>query len=121
MLEVLDLRGAAPGLRGLLPRPNLTAEAPVAEVRAIVAAVRAGGAAAVRHYTKRFDGADIDELHRARCGKCHVRVEPGGRTRDALNVALSRHRNRVHLTEAEWGALIDYLAPREPPTTTPRG
>jgi hypothetical protein len=66
-------------------------------------------------------GADIDELHRARCGKCHVRVEPGGRTRDALNVALSRHRNRVHLTEAEWGALIDYLAPREPPTTTPRG
>ena len=55
--------------------------------------------------------ADVAEMHRARCGKCHVRVEPGARTRDAFAAALVRHRNRVHLTEAQWGALLDYLAP----------
>ena len=53
--------------------------------------------------------AEIASLHRARCGACHVRVEPGTRTRDAA--ALGRHRKRVHLTEAQWAALIDYLAP----------
>jgi histidinol dehydrogenase len=61
MLKVLDLRGAASGVHGLLPRPDLEA-APVAEVRAILAAVRARGDAAVREYTRRFDGADLGEL-----------------------------------------------------------
>jgi len=55
---------------------------------------------------------DIGELHRARCGACHVRVEPGTRTRDALTAALARHRTRVRLTAAEWDALVDYLALR---------
>jgi histidinol dehydrogenase len=62
MLKVLDLRGAASELRSRLPRPDLTGEAPVAEVRAILAGVRAGGDEAVRDYTRRFDGADIDTL-----------------------------------------------------------
>jgi hypothetical protein len=53
----------------------------------------------------------IAAVHRARCGQCHVRVEPGSRTRDVLTTALARHRNRVHLAETQWAALIDYLAP----------
>jgi histidinol dehydrogenase len=62
MLKVLDLRGVASELRSRLPRPDLTGEAPVAEVRAILAAVRAGGDTALREFTRRFDGADIDAL-----------------------------------------------------------
>jgi histidinol dehydrogenase len=62
MLKVLDLRCAASGVRGLLPRPDLASQAPVAEVRAILAAVRSRGDEAVREYTKRFDGADVGAL-----------------------------------------------------------
>ncbi|HKH88390.1 MAG TPA: histidinol dehydrogenase [Acidimicrobiales bacterium] len=62
MLKVLDLRGSAADLRTLLPRPDLAAEGPVAEVRAIVSEVRAKGDAALRAYTKRFDHAEINEL-----------------------------------------------------------
>jgi hypothetical protein len=58
----------------------------------------------------------IAAVHRARCGQCHVRVEPGTRTRDALVTALARHRNRVHLAEEQWAALIDYLAPTSVPS-----
>lgn len=52
----------------------------------------------------------IATVHRGRCGACHVRVDPGARTRDALTVALLRHRTRMHLSEAQWTALVDYLA-----------
>lgn len=62
MLHVLDLRGSTADLRSLLPRPDLAGEGPVNEVRAIVAEVRAHGDAAVREYTRRFDGVDLDEL-----------------------------------------------------------
>jgi len=58
--------------------------------------------------------ADIATVHRARCGACHVRVEPGKRRRDALALSLARHRKRVHLSEAQWSALLDYLAPEGP-------
>ncbi|MGO9198865.1 MAG: histidinol dehydrogenase [Acidimicrobiales bacterium] len=62
MLHVLDLRQATADLRSLLPRPDLAGEGPVAEVRAIVADVRAHGDTAVREYTRRFDGVDLDDL-----------------------------------------------------------
>jgi len=62
MLKVLDLRGVASDLRTRLPRPDLTGEVPVTEVRAILAAVRSGGDEAVREYTKRFDGVELGEL-----------------------------------------------------------
>ncbi|MGD0083223.1 MAG: histidinol dehydrogenase [Acidimicrobiales bacterium] len=62
MLQVLDLRGVASDLRALLPRPDLTAEGPVADVRAILADVRANGDEAVREYTRRFDHAEVAEL-----------------------------------------------------------
>jgi hypothetical protein len=56
----------------------------------------------------------IAEVHKARCGNCHVRVEPGARTRDELEAALSRHHERVHLTEDEWAEMLEYLAPTRP-------
>ena len=54
--------------------------------------------------------SDIARIHKSRCGSCHLRVEPGERTRDQLEAALSRHRKRVHLTEEQWAAMVDYLA-----------
>jgi len=52
----------------------------------------------------------IAAIHRARCGQCHVRVEPGTRTREKLTSALEKHRKRVHLSERDWDALVAYLA-----------
>jgi hypothetical protein len=54
--------------------------------------------------------AHVAHVHRARCGSCHARVEPGGRTRAELEVAFTRHHARVHLSEEQWGQMIDYLA-----------
>lgn len=53
----------------------------------------------------------IAEVHKARCGKCHVRVEPGTRPRAKLEAAFPKHRSRVHLTDDEWSQMIEYLAP----------
>lgn len=53
---------------------------------------------------------EIAEIHKARCGNCHVRVEPGTRTRATLETAFARHRTRVHLTESDWETMVDYLA-----------
>ncbi len=52
----------------------------------------------------------VASVHRSRCGSCHTRVEPGARTRDQLEVALARHRTRVHLSEDDWNLMVDYLA-----------
>ncbi|HEY6278636.1 MAG TPA: histidinol dehydrogenase [Streptosporangiaceae bacterium] len=46
-------------LAGVLPRAGLDTEAAVARVRPICEDVRRRGAAAVREYTARFDGADL--------------------------------------------------------------
>ena len=62
VLARLDLRGRTSGEPLDLPRPNLGAEGPVADVRAIIAEVRRGGDAAVREFTNRFDGVDVPEL-----------------------------------------------------------
>jgi histidinol dehydrogenase len=68
MLNRLDLRGtigpSAPGreIRARLPRPPVSKEPPVEEVKAILAAVREGGDDAVRQLTARFDGVNIDDL-----------------------------------------------------------
>ena len=64
----------------------------------------------------------IASVWRARCGACHVRVEPDTRARAALVAALSRHRTRVRLSEEQWTALTDFLAPLpSPPATPPPG
>ena len=62
MLRRLDLRGAGLDLRDRLPRPSQSGDAPLAAVQEIIAGVRAGGDAAVREYTQRFDGVGIEEL-----------------------------------------------------------
>jgi hypothetical protein len=61
----------------------------------------------------------VAEVHRARCGNCHVRVEPGTRSHATLESAFVRHRGRVHLSEDEWSQLIEYLA--QSPQQTPPG
>lgn len=63
MLKRLDLRGVkADEWRPRLPRPQAAKEPPIAAVQAILSQVRAGGDAAVRQLTERFDGVVIDEL-----------------------------------------------------------
>ncbi|MGH9165187.1 MAG: histidinol dehydrogenase [Acidimicrobiales bacterium] len=62
MLRRLDLRGATGNWQATLPRPKAAASPPVDAVRAILAEVRAGGDAAVRDCTRRFDGVELGEL-----------------------------------------------------------
>lgn len=62
MLKRLDLRSGAPGAPAALPRPDLSDPGPVAEVHAVVEDVRRRGDAALRDYTARFDGAEIDTI-----------------------------------------------------------
>jgi hypothetical protein len=52
----------------------------------------------------------IAEVHKAKCGNCHVRIEPGSRKKDQLEAAFPRHKSRVHLSEDEWSQMIEYLS-----------
>jgi hypothetical protein len=54
--------------------------------------------------------SEIARIHRAKCGSCHVRVEPGERTRAELEAAFPRHHKRARLTEEQWSEMVDYLA-----------
>jgi hypothetical protein len=56
--------------------------------------------------------SEIARVHKSRCGSCHMRVEPGERTRAQLEDALARHHKRVHLTDEQWAQMIDYLSPQ---------
>jgi histidinol dehydrogenase len=64
-LARIDLRGtaqaglSAAALAGTLPRARLDVEAAVRAVRPVCEDVRLRGAAAVRDYTRRFDGVDL--------------------------------------------------------------
>jgi histidinol dehydrogenase len=62
MLTRLDLRGVTGDLAAVLPRPAAAKEPPVEAVQAILAEVRAGGDAAVRSLTERFDRVRVGEL-----------------------------------------------------------
>lgn len=67
MLQRLDLRGlTGDDLIGGLPRPDPGGEGPTDAVRTILAEVRAGGDAAVRELTRRFDGVDLPDPRVAR-------------------------------------------------------
>ena len=83
-------------------------------LRSIVMPIALGGCGASQ--APPLEGAraarDVGAIHRARCGACHVRVEPGTRTRAQLEDALGRHRKRVRMSEAEWSKMVDYLAER---------
>ncbi len=52
----------------------------------------------------------IVAVHRAKCGACHMRVEPGSVSRSTLESALLRHRGRARLTERQWEEMVDYLS-----------
>jgi hypothetical protein len=81
--------------------------AAAAVVSVLVSSVACGGG------TPSADAPDappIARIHRAQCGKCHVRVEPGERTREQLEAAFPRHHRRVRLTDDEWAQMVEYLA-----------
>lgn len=52
----------------------------------------------------------IAHVCESRCAGCHVRIEPGERTRTELEAALARHRRRLQLSEGEWTRIVDYLS-----------
>jgi hypothetical protein len=57
------------------------------------------------------DGARaVATVHTAKCGNCHVPPEPRSRTRAHLEDAFTRHKTRVHLSDDQWAAMVDYLA-----------
>jgi len=63
VISRIDLRGSLPGdLRSVLPRAELDVEAALEKVRPICEDVRHRGSAAVREYTRDFDGVDLDSL-----------------------------------------------------------
>jgi histidinol dehydrogenase len=62
LLTRLDLRGATGDWRQRLPAPEVSAEGPADAVREILEKVRAGGDAALRELTERFDGVRIDDI-----------------------------------------------------------
>ena len=99
MLTRLDLRGSTGDWRARLPRPQAAKDLPVAAVQAILAEVRAGGDAAVRQLTERFDGVTLDRL---RVPQAEVDAALGSippLLREALEAAraniLAFHRHQV--------------------------
>jgi hypothetical protein len=56
------------------------------------------------------DGPPIATVHRHQCGKCHAPPPPGSHSRAEFEDAFGRHQKRVHLSQEEWQAMIDYLA-----------
>ncbi|CNG24948.1 histidinol dehydrogenase [Mycobacterium tuberculosis] len=93
MISRIDLRGSLPGdLRSVLPRAELDVEAALDKVRPICEDVRHRGSAAVREYTKAFDGVDLEStrvpvaaVHEALAG-----LDPA--VRDALEESIRRAR-----------------------------
>jgi hypothetical protein len=74
---------------------------------ALIAGMSLGGCAEQANEPTR---PAIAEAWQARCGNCHVRVEPHSRTHAELESAFSRHKSRTHLSNEEWRALEDFLA-----------
>jgi hypothetical protein len=87
----------------------------IVRVRAVIAVVVCSGLVACGGAGGSSAGApeaksEIARLHKAKCGACHLRVEPGERSRAQLEAAFVRHRTRVHMSEERWGEMVDYLA-----------
>ncbi len=74
----------------------------------LMGAVVACGAAPPKVVDPKF--AEVAAIHKAKCGRCHTRVEPGLRTHDHLEDAFKAHRKRVPMSEDNWALMIDYLA-----------
>ena len=99
MLTRIDLRGRQPAtmaqaeLAALLPRAAVDVSAAVDAVRPICAAVRDRGGAAVREYTRTFDGVDVDrtKVPAAALSAALAALDP------AVRVALTEAARRVRL------------------------
>lgn len=90
MLQRLDLRGVRGDLAGVLPRPQVAGDEPVAAVRAILEEVRGGGDDALRACTERFDGVRLDDLRvPAAESEAALGAIPGP-LREALEAAAER-------------------------------
>jgi histidinol dehydrogenase len=115
MLTRLDLRAATTGrplpassraLAALLPRPRVDGDEPVAAVRRILAAVRAGGDAAVRDLTEELDGVRLAELTVPQDElKAALDRIPDG-LREALTIAAGRI-EAYHRTQREQPAALE--------------
>ena len=82
---------------------------------AAAALVACGGASSSSSHaaTASSDEPQVASVWRSKCGACHVPVEPGSHTRDAIETALQRHHKRVRLSDEQWTQLVDFLAPKE--------
>src|SRR5437773_1199850 len=99
MITRLDLRGVTDDLLPLLPRPTMAEQLPLESVRALLDEVKAGGDAAVRALTERYDGAAVDELRvpQSEIDAALAAIPP--LTREALEAArasiLEFHRHQL--------------------------
>ena len=97
-LPLIDLRGRdAAGLTrralgGVLPRAALDVDHAVDLVRPITEDVRVRGGAAVREYTRRFDGVDLERTRVAEEAIQHALTTIDPAVRDALEEAARRAR-----------------------------
>ncbi|MEU4236569.1 histidinol dehydrogenase [Actinoplanes sp. NPDC026619] len=62
MLKLTDLRGSGRDPRGILPRAQLDVSVAVERIRPVVEAVHQRGFDAIREYTTKFDGVDLQRL-----------------------------------------------------------
>jgi histidinol dehydrogenase len=99
VLNRLDLRGATT-FADRLPRPTVDGDEPVAAVRAILAEVKAHGDAALRDYTARFDGVELEELRIPTADLAAALASVPAEVRAALELARDRiaehHRAQLH-------------------------
>jgi histidinol dehydrogenase len=110
LLTRLDLRGADGDLRSVLPAPAPLGDGPVQTVREILAAVKAGGDAAVEDLTRRFDGVrppslrvparEITAASRAVPSSLRQALEEAARAiRQFHEAERAAHRNFDHIGE----------------------
>jgi histidinol dehydrogenase len=98
MLSLIDLRGRAPEdltrarLAGVLPRSVLDVAAAAAQVLPVCEDVRLRGAAAVREYTRRFDGVDLASTRVPQAALDEALAKLDDEVRAALQEAARRTR-----------------------------
>jgi histidinol dehydrogenase len=98
MLSLIDLRGRAPEdltrarLAGVLPRSVLDVAAAAAQVLPVCEDVRLRGAAAVREYTRRFDGVDLASTRVPQAALDEALAKLDDEVRAALEEAARRTR-----------------------------
>ena len=113
MLTRIDLRGRQPAamapaeLAALLPRAALDVSAAIEAVRPICADVRDRGGAAVREYTRTFDGVDLDSTRVPTAALTDALAGLDPAVRSALTEAARRARlvHRAQLPTETWTAV----------------